>query len=361
MIVPRLVRMGHEVVVLELGGHGMVHVVDGIQVIPPALDALGNDIIPAHAEHLKVDAVVTLTDTWAFRPDVMAQVRWFPLTPIDHLPVPPGVAHSLRASVQPIAISRFGLDQLQRAGFQPLYLPHAVDPTVWRPVTMESARSAVNIPQDAFWVSFVGVNDSIPNRKGLPELLAAWSMFSPRHADARLYLHTSREGNLPISTFGGVQLGELFKAFGIDESTVQLPDAYAYRTGIAQSTLSLIASASDVFILPSRGEGFGLPSLEFQRCGCPVILTDFAASGELCFSGWKIDGEPDWTVQHATNVKPSVLSIAERLEQAYAARGDMRYRMQAIEGARQYDIDTVMRRYGAPLMEQMADRVLLAA
>lgn len=361
LIVPRLVRMRHEVVVLELGGNGMTHIVDGIQVIPTSLDAFGHDLMAAHCEKLKIDAVVTLTDTWAFRPDVMSQVRWFPLTPVDHMPVPPGVVNALKGSVQPIAISKFGVDQLQRAGFQPMYLPHGVDPAIWRPVTMESARAAVNIPQEAFWVSFVGVNDAVPSRKGLPELLAAWSMFSPRHPDARLYLHTSREGNLPISHLGGVQLGELFKSFGIDESTVQLPDAYAYRTGIAASMLALIASASDVFVLPSRGEGFGLPALEFQRCGCPAILTDFAASSELCASGWLVDGECEWTWQNATNVKPSALSIVERLEEAYAERGNMRRRMQAIEFARQYDIDVIMQRHGAQLLESMADRVLMAA
>lgn len=335
--------------------------IDGIQIIPTSLDPIGNDLMISHVEKLKIDAVITLTDTWAFRPEVMAQVPWFPLTPIDHMPVPPGVSYSLRASRRPIAISKFGVDQLQRAGFNPAYLPHGVDPSIWRPAQMAGARKLVNIPQDAFWVSFVGVNDSVPNRKGLPELLAAWSMFSPRHPDARLYLHTSREGNLPLTNYGGVQLGELFKAFGIDESTVQLPDPYAYRTGIAQSTLALVASSSDVFVLPSRGEGFGLPALEFQRVGCPAILTDFAASTELCFSGWLVEGEPDWTVQNATNVKPSVLSIAERLEEAYADRGNMRRRMQAIEGAREYDIDRVIARYALPLLEQMADSVLMAA
>lgn len=356
LMVPRLQRLGHIVTVLELGGTGSPHVIDGVQVIPTNLDTLGNDLIVQHVEKLKIDAVISLVDAWGLRGEVWGQANWHPLTPVDHTPVPPAVQNSLRHAKLTLALSRFGQQELAKVGLQSAYWPHGCDPAVWRPVRVDDARRAVNIPQEAFWVTFVGVNDSVaPNRKGIPELLAAWSMFSPRHPDARLYLHTSREGNLSVNTFGGVNINELVRTFQIDERTLQLPDPYAYCTGIPQSSLALIAAASDVLVLPSVGEGFGLPLIEFQHAGCPVITTDFAAGKELCASGWLIEGEPQWDWQNAICMKPSIQGIVERLEEAYAERGDVRRRLQAIEFARGYEVDYVMQKYAAPLLEQIAD------
>src|SRR5690606_8385479 len=162
------------------------------------------------------------------------------------------------------------------------------------------------VTADTFLVSFVGVNDSVPSRKGLFELLSAWSIFSPVHPSAKLYLHTSEHGNLPINNVGGVRLDEIIRTLAINPKSIILADQYEYRTGISQRDLALMANASNVLVLPTKGEGFGLPLIEFQRCGCPVITTNFAAGAELCASGWYIEGEPDWTWQSAVNMKPGI-------------------------------------------------------
>lgn len=364
MLVDGLVQAGHRVDVLELGGGGGVpHRVPlahggSVQIIPPTLDPLGSDLVIDHARQLRSDAVLSLVDAWGLRPEVWGQLPWYPIAPIDHTPVPPAVLRSLQACRQPVAISKFGFDEMRKAGLNPFYLPHAVDPTVFHPMDQRTARQQVSAEMDAFWVSFVGVNDSVPSRKGIFELLAAWSIFSAAHRDARLYMHTAEQGNLPVNNVGGVRIDELMRQMDIDPRTVKLVQQYEYRTGIPQSFLAQMASASDVFVLPSRGEGFGLPLIEFQRCGCPVITTDFAAGAELCASGWRVEFEPAWTWQNAVNANPSIASIVENLEKAYAARGDMRYRLQAIEFARNYDVDVVIQRYALPLIRAIAEREL---
>lgn len=359
--VPRLRSLGHNVTVFELAnGSGLPHrLPDGILILPTHLDPLGSDMLIAHARKVNADAVITLCDTWAFRPDIMSQVNWFPLTPIDHQPPPPAVVNSLKACKRPMAISRYGEQQLRSVSFDPFYWPHGIDPSIWHPGDKQEARKALGIKPDEFFVTFVGVNDSQPSRKGIPELLIAWSLFTPTHPDARLYMHTSDVGNLPANGgTGGVNIPVLAKTINLNMHTVTMVDQYRYKTGIPASDLASIARASDVLVLPSRGEGFGLPLVEFARCGCPTITSDFTAGAELCWGGWKIPGEPEWSWQNGLVQKPGIAALVEALEAAYAERDNPLRKQAQIEGARQYDVDTVLSRYAVPILRQMGELTL---
>lgn len=357
LFVPQIQAAGHNVTVLELAnGTRLPQMIGGVQVLPVGLDPLGSDTLIAHSQQIQAHAVITLVDAWGMQASVMQHVSWYPWTPIDTLPVIPAVAEALKACKRPIAMTRYGERELRKIGLDPLYVPHAVDPDIWYPRDKAQARQALNIAQDVFFVAFVGVNDSVPSRKGIPELLMAWQTFEAQHPNTRLYMHTSVQGNLAVNTFGGVRIDQLCKTFGLQQ--VQMVDQYRYRTGIPASELAQIAAAADVLILPSRGEGFGLPLIEFQRVGTPVITTDFAAGSELCFGGWHIDGEPEWSPHGAVVRKPGIAAIYEALEAAYNDRDNPARRARAIEGAREYDIENVMARHMLPTLRTITEQVL---
>lgn len=359
MLVPRVHQAGHQVTVLELGGGpSMPKMMGEIQVVPCGQDMLGHDVVQEYARRLASDVVITLTDAWGLNPEVMKPLNWCPFVPVDHTPVPPAVRSALSGARVPIAISRFGEEQLRKAGFSPLYFPHVVDPAVWHPVDRIKARQQLNIPLDKFLVAFVGVNDSLPSRKGIPELLAAWSIFAPQHSDAMLYLHTSERGNSHISPWHGVRIDEISRTFELNERQLTLVNQHDYKTGITQQYLALMANAADVLVLPTRGEGFGLPVLEFARCGCPAIVTDFASSPELCFTGWRIDWEPSWSQHNAIHAHPSAASIVDALQAAYDDRGNEMRRAATVEAARAYDVDNVMALYGLPAMRILGEMML---
>lgn len=367
ILVPQLQKLGHKVTVVDIrAGGGSTSQVGDVVILPTIHDPIGNDIIQGHYSRSKADLAISLVDVWGLNPVVMATMNWVPITPIDHSPVAPAVANSLKAAKGIIALSRFGQRELSNVGYQSQYLPHMVDPAVWYPAVtkeqIQQARAVLGLPSDAFIASFVGVNDSNPSRKGIPELLAAWSMFSQRHKDVLLYLHTTLLGNIPVAGVRhGVDIDALMRTFGIDPRTILMPDEYRLRTGIPAPELATMARASNVFVLPTRGEGFGIPLIESQHAGCPVITTDFAAGAELCASGWKIEYESEWSSQNSTVARPGIASIAENLEIAYAARGDMEYRRQAATFAREFEIDYASAKYLAPLVAALAEMTVLNA
>ena len=359
LFVPPIHQAGHVITVFELAnGTRLPSLRDGIKILPPGLDPLGSDMMIEHVMHENAHAVITLIDAWGLNTDVMKQVNWFPYAPVDTYPLAPGVKHAVSHAQAVIAMSRYGEAQFQSAGFDTLYMPHAIDPAIWKPRDKAQARKEVGIDPDTFMVSFVGVNDSVPSRKGIPEMLIAWQIFSAKYPNARLYLHTTKRGRLSLGNTLGVDIPQLIETFDIDPNTLKWADEYALQTAYPASKMAIIAAAADVLLLPTRGEGFGLPVLEYAAVGTPAIVTDFATSPELCFDGWLLEYEPEWSWQNALVAKPGVAAIVEALEAAYADRDNPRRKAACIEGARAYHIDHVFATYTVPVLQKIADYVL---
>jgi glycosyltransferase involved in cell wall biosynthesis len=51
---------------------------------------------------------------------------------------------------------------------------------------------------------------------------------------------------------------------------------------VSDSQLIELYSGADAFVYPSFYEGFGLPPLEAQACGCPVLVANSASLPEVC-------------------------------------------------------------------------------
>jgi glycosyltransferase involved in cell wall biosynthesis len=84
-----------------------------------------------------------------------------------------------------------------------------------------------------------------------------------------------QEGALPLTTMIG-KLG--LRLAGHDSD----PQVWLIESvGDSDGTLATILRASDVSLLISGGEGFGLPQLEAHACGVPCVVGDYSASSEL--------------------------------------------------------------------------------
>jgi glycosyltransferase involved in cell wall biosynthesis len=294
----------------------------------------------------------TLYDVWVYN-NLKFDGEIISWVPLDHITLPPLVAKFLlRDQVTPIAMSPHGKRQLDEAGIDSTYIPHAVDIKVFKPTdTYEGmpTREYLQVPEDAFLVSMVQANKANGqiHRKALAEQFLAFGMFRKEYPNSYLYLHME-----PNKAFGGFDLPKLLKACGLDQSCVLMADSDILRTGYPQEFLSAVYTASDVLLGCSYGEGFGVPVVEAQACGTRVITSGFAATQDLAGpDSWIVGGQPFWDeAQQAFFSIPFVQSIVEALKEAHdAPKGASQ---EAITFAKQFDVDFVWDNYWKPFWSE---------
>lgn len=290
---------GHDVAISAYTG--ILHQVttwEGIPVLPPGLqgEAVQHDLMPEHARQWKADLVIILYDLWHFSlgPEHLPECPVAFWVPADCAPLDRREVAWLRASgALPVAMSEFGRTQLEAAGFAPAYVPHAVDTTVFAPVTdtqhRAEIRKAFGIPEGGFAVGMNGTTtDGV--RKAHFEQMAAFAAFQRKHPEAVLLMHT-----LPAFP-GGENVAAIAADLGI---AVSWPPPYNYLTGtITANSMASWYNALDVLANCSYGEGFGLAMIEAQACGTPVIATRGSTGPQLVGPGWLVKGQDWWNPEH---------------------------------------------------------------
>ena len=359
LFVQRIQKLGHEAVITALWGlEGGLLNWNGIQVYPKGVGQWSNDIAAAHTVNAGADILITLFDAWPLVPEQLQQfgVRWVPWFPIDMDPIPPPVAKNVKKAYDRIVFSKFAVKKCEEAGISCHYVPHGVDTTILSPADMGESRDILHWPKDKFIVGMVAANKGQPARKALAEHMMAFKKLREKHDDVLLYIHTSAGTN---GEYGGINLPELASTLGISRDVVYA-DPYYYHMGYPDHYMRAAYNGMDVHALASMGEGFGIPIVEAQACGCPVIVGDWTANGELCFSGWKLDkkdSSPLYTQLGSYQFIPNIDALAERMEYAYRVKGNQDYRNRARDGALAYDADKVTEKYWKPVLATIEEQI----
>jgi glycosyltransferase involved in cell wall biosynthesis len=133
--------------------------------------------------------------------------------------------------------------------------------------------------QNKFVIGFVGKNQ---RRKMLPNLIKAYSQFSKDKTDVILLLHTEENSSLGWDLNCVAAKYEEFdpdlqKKIKFTRSNFNDP----IRQLIQTESMNEIYNLMDYECHAVGGEGFGLPCIECQASGVPLIMTDYSTGLEL--------------------------------------------------------------------------------
>jgi glycosyltransferase involved in cell wall biosynthesis len=173
------------------------------------------------ADHIVVDSHATRTDV------------------IDLLAVPPGKVTTIHLAANPL--------------YQQAFSETAVNETLHK----------YNLPSG--FILFVG---TLEPRKNLPMLIHAYA-----------HLRKNYQIDVPLILVGskGWIYDDIFTTIGV----LELRQHVRHLSGIFDEELAHLYHAAGVLVTPSFYEGFGLPALEAQHCGCPVVVSNRGSLPEI--------------------------------------------------------------------------------
>jgi glycosyltransferase involved in cell wall biosynthesis len=355
LFVPRIAKLGHEITIsAPYTFSGAVLEWEGFKLLPSVAQNAGCDVLRANYGFFDSDLLLTLCDPFGLLQAVedmpgMNIAHWFP---VDCDPVGQADVMVLREGQGiPVAMSRFGQQMLRNEGADPLYVPHGIDTELFSPGDATAFRESL-VSDDTFVIGINAMNRD-PVRKGLAEQFEAFARFHRVHPDSMLAVHAAPESKQ------GLNLNQLTLQLGISDAVV-FPDVYQHAMFmISQENMVEWYRGLDVLSLCSYGEGFGIPLIEAQACGIPVITTDASAMTELCGAGWLVSGSPWWHHNHnAWWKRPDVDDIYNAYEMAFEAkqRGEMP-KQAAREFALNYDVDRVLEKSWIPALKEIEERI----
>ena len=202
------------------------------------------------------------------------------------------------------------------------FIPHIISMKNIPKDDKETIRNRHNIPSDAFVVLINVGNYDHQNRKSLDTSLLAFEKFQKRHKNCFLYIHAFNikavfdKHNASSHEF--LEINDLIKYIDIPKSTYVINEKILEYKEILE-----LMKMSDVLLQGSKSEGFGVPVLEAQMLGIPVVTNKFGAMSDYTFYGISVPpaqkhydhrGRGMWSM-------PCVDGLAEALYNVYKNNG----------------------------------------
>jgi len=204
--------------------------------------------------------------------------RYISYCPIDGDPISPLIIDGFSRADEVVTFCDWAEKILKEINIKSTTIAHGVDTKIYNPATKDKAeyKRKLGIPEDCTIFTIVGTN--VGTRKGIHEAMEAYGRFlmkNPKAKDnTRLYIHSDTQGG-----YFGYDLLNLASLFEISENCIFT--AGEDLQNVPEEAMADLFRASDVHILTSHSEGFGMPLLESAACGIPSIATDYSSMTEL--------------------------------------------------------------------------------
>ena len=362
LFTPALQDAGFEVVINAIldqyatgvDSNGIINLASG-----PRIGLLGNDFFAEHVNRVQPDIVLSMVDPFTCKPELFDKTNWFPWVMVHGEPLLWENKAVLKGCKRPIAPTPHAKRVLEDAGFDPYYCPLAIDNDVFKPVNRAEARQAVSevwqtpIDDETFVVVANAANNSRPSRKNFAGMFKAWSIYRQISGNKNcvLYIHTERDGEL----YSGENLRRYEELYGAE--TVVYAPQYEYCCGtLPESYLTACYNAADAYLCTSTGEGFGLPIVEAQACGCPVIAPRFGSMADNVFEGSLNKGQMfgSWdTGSECFLVDPS--DVATSLLRYSGVTRDDQTASETASKVSHFDIEAVTENHLLPMLQDIIE------
>jgi glycosyltransferase involved in cell wall biosynthesis len=238
---------------------------------------------------------------------------WFPLhyEPIDLPTLNALVKIQNIISLCPSTRERV-IKQLKRDTY---VVPHIIDFRTELPPneTKEKIRNDFNL-KDKYVILTIAGNYEQSGRKSLDTTLLAFDKFQETHPEALLWLHVPALNHAKI-----YNVQTMIASLGIPEHSVKITE-----TTLDETTLQKVYMCADVYLCGSCSEGFGIPQMEAQYSGLPVVTTKFGAMDDYCWHGISVPPAQKCfnRFQDAWWVTPSVDGTVDALEKVHQGKLD---------------------------------------
>lgn len=263
---------------------------DGIKYFTPGSgdDMLGRKTVLMAYSDWKPDVIYMTGDAGsvlAFAAMLPEEAVIVPYIPVEGEPISNELWKAVFSSLNSFTCSKYGVDIVRRdVGKEIDYVYHGVDHEVFNVNgTRDETRKFLKW-DNKFVITCVANN---VGRKQIPRLIEAVSILKHRYKrnDIILYLHTVRFQNHWLEGHNLMEVARMFNVGDVVQFSSAMDKLHASipeRTDNPQMPgLVELYNASDLFVLPSKVEGFGLPIAEAMACGVPVLVTKYAAGWEV--------------------------------------------------------------------------------
>jgi glycosyltransferase involved in cell wall biosynthesis len=283
------------------------------------IDGYGNpEMIRSIMQKERPDVLWFMTDPrfygwlWEIENEIRTNVPMVYYHVWDNFPAPSFNSVYYRSTDEVVCISKVTHEILNEVApdVSSCYIPHAVDPKIFRPASSESEKNAVMEVRNRIAVESSG------NHKNLDKKIFFWNNRNARrkqsgtiiwwfkelldkvgHDKATLLMHTdARDPH-------GQDLPHIIEHLGVNDGQVLLSTNKIDNTHLAN-----MYNAADFTITISDAEGFGLSTLESLSCGTPIIVNMTGGLKEQVTDGKNWFG---WGIQ------PSSKSVIGSLQVPY--------------------------------------------
>jgi len=296
------------------------------------------------------DFVILSHDCWMF-PNLPKIVQKFPdikfigYWTIDGEPISrlwKDILDSVHVTISP---THYGKRILQERYFHldVNVVPYGADTEVFFPLEEGPKKAARNSNgiyqfelQDKFVCLYVGQNQ---NRKNIGCSIDAWKEFAKDKDDVAFILLTRSRVD---------KFGEWVIPVDYDlQEWSGVPGLIIVDDIVNETTLPLFYQISDSFLLPTIGEGFGLPLIEAMACGSIPITTNFSGHTDFCKNNENsllldgIDYYAGWNTKRKFVPPEHMYQALEFMYQGWKNKdaGFEKMKSNAIDTAKLYDWD----------------------